>query len=312
MNLEFNWNNQIIRCKLEKINLFYGGNSSGKSELAQLFEDGFSGQLQDFEIDHQLVKKKEYEAIQCTDSYSLVEEFKLTSKTILAKEIKKIVSDSDFNENLNEQLLKAVQQLNDKLNERWEELGLNDSILFQGQFDFGDLTKFIKNQYQFYDDKINKVESKIKYYQLCAKYLSKQKKGVLIIDDFDNCLDLMNCLLMLEFFDNLDVTVFLFVKSAELCTYCINKYPIFLLTKNLKEYNEYYKSSIQSFTIEENLKNDIIYTSEDEIEYNIIYYNLYHQSILQTLSYKEKDGAKFLNFNFFLPDFWGKYQKNEK
>lgn len=289
MNIEFNFIERTLRLKLNHINLFYGGNNSGKSDLSNFFESGFKGVENNFFVDRCQVSKKDFEVICCGPSTSIQDELKLTSKTILAKEIKECFSSFDpvLLQETAMKLNEALSPLTKTLDDKWKKLNLFQKEYFKGNFEFIDFIKLMKYNYLFYnEDSLSKSSNRTFIYQLYCSYLSQFKNSIFIIDDFDDALDFSQCIEQLSYFENFNITFILFTKSAQLCTYCRNNYPIFLMNKNLMGYDDFIDKKIFSILKEKNESEGIPFY--DAFETNVVKLELtnYHQLLLNLLSSK--------------------------
>ena len=95
MKIDYEYESYPYHLELSKINIFFGGTSSGKSAMADFFNKSFTGQNKIFMIEHQNVSKNDFEVTYISGNANLNDEIKLSSKTLLSKIIKEVLNDLD-------------------------------------------------------------------------------------------------------------------------------------------------------------------------------------------------------------------------
>ena len=103
MKIDYEYESYPYHLELSKINIFFGGTSSGKSAMADFFNKSFTGQNKMFMIEHQNVSKSDFEVTYISGNANLNDEIKLSSKTLLSKIIKEVLNDLD------DQLLEKIK-----------------------------------------------------------------------------------------------------------------------------------------------------------------------------------------------------------
>lgn len=242
MKIDYEYESYPYHLELSKINIFFGGTSSGKSAMADFFNKSFTGQNKMFMIEHQNVSKSDFEVTYISGNANLNDEIKLSSKTLLSKIIKEVLNDLDdqllekIKDNIKNEMLPITNEIKLKLNCITDDP--YDSDLY-----VDDLMKLLKTYYIFFEEGNILSSSKSRFLTLSlTTLLNKEKKrNIIIIDDFDLYLDLSQMLLLIEKFNNnQDCIYFLFVRSVELCGILIHQHKIFLINKNMADLKKYF------------------------------------------------------------------------
>ncbi|WP_281627777.1 hypothetical protein [Traorella massiliensis] len=242
MKIDYEYESYPYHLELSKINIFFGGTSSGKSAMADFFNKSFTGQNKMFMIEHQNVSKSDFEVTYISGNANLNDEIKLSSKTLLSKIIKEVLNDLD------DQLLEKIKDnIKNEMLPITNEIKLKLNCITDDQYDsdlyVDDLMKLLKIYYVFFEEGNILSSSKSRFLTLSlTTLLNKEKKrNIIIIDDFDLYLDLSQMLLLIEKFNNnQDCVYFLFVRSVELCNILIHQHKIFLINKNMADLEKYF------------------------------------------------------------------------
>lgn len=287
MKVEFKYNNNHY-LEFKNINFFFGGTSSGKTALSELFSKAFNGQSKDFMIDHQYVSKNQYDVIYINGATNLSDEIKLSSKTLLIRILKEIISSQ------NEPLVNKIKQniayeMQPIIDEIQKRIPFYDE---QPVFYIDDFIKLLKSFYPFFNEFDINSSSSSRFFTLnLLQALEKNdKEKIIIIDDFDLYLDLSQMLYLIDKFNQLnEYTFILFIRSMELCSILMEQFSIFLLNNNFQLLKSYFSSLVHSI----NNLNQIDYyplITDDEIhklDYSLKTY--YLREILTILSCKYPD-----------------------
>ena len=303
MKVEFKYNDNNHYLVFKNINLFFGGTSSGKTTLSEFFTKAFSGQSKEFMIDHQYVFKNQFDVIYINGVTNLTDEVKLSSKTLLNRILKEIISSQD------EMLIDQIKQnIVYGMKPIISEIQNRISIVKEPpDFYVDDLIKLLKLFYPFFNDFDINSSSSSRFITLNLLYaFDNNKEKIFIIDDFDLYLDLSQMLYLIDKFNQLDkYTFLLFSRSIELCNMLVDQFPIFLLDKNFQSLDSYLNSLVQFIN---NFSQYDYYPliSDDElhkIEYSLKTY--YLREILTLISSKYPDHIiQNLEKNeFYTPDF---------
>ena len=150
MKVEFKYNDNNHYLVFKNINLFFGGTSSGKTTLSEFFNKAFSGQSKEFMIDHQYVFKNQFDVIYINGVTNLTDEVKLSSKTLLNRILKEIISSQD------EMLIDQIKQnIVYGMKPIISEIQNRISIVKEPpDFYVDDLIKLLKLFYPFFNDNI--------------------------------------------------------------------------------------------------------------------------------------------------------------
>lgn len=244
MKVEFKYNDNNHYLVFKNINLFFGGTSSGKTTLSEFFNKAFSGQSKEFMIDHQYVFKNQFDVIYINGVTNLTDEVKLSSKTLLNRILKEIISSQD------EMLIDQIKQnIVYEMKPIISEIQNRISIVKEPpDFYVDDLIKLLKLFYPFFNDFDINSSSSSRFITLNLLYAfdNNNKEKIFIIDDFDLYLDLSQMLYLIDKFNQLDkYTFLLFSRSIELCNMLVDQFPIFLLDKNFQSLDSYLNSLVQ-------------------------------------------------------------------
>ena len=304
MKVEFKYNDNNHYLVFKNINLFFGGTSSGKTTLSEFFNKAFSGQSKEFMIDHYYFFKNQFDVIYINGVTNLTDEVKLSSKTLLNRILKEIISSQD------EMLIDQIKQnIVYEMKPIISEIQNRISIVKEPpDFYVDDLIKLLKLFYPFFNDFDINSSSSSRFITLNLLYAfdNNNKEKIFIIDDFDLYLDLSQMLYLIDKFNQLDkYTFLLFSRSIELCNMLVDQFPIFLLDKNFQSLDSYLNSLVQFIN---NFSQYDYYPliSDDElhkIEYSLKTY--YLREILTLISSKYPDHIiQNLEKNeFYTPDF---------
>lgn len=236
--LTFEYQNAIKRLKLSKVNFFLGGSQSGKTTLIEFIEKGFLGQDKSFLFERSQIMKNQFSVIKIKELQTIEDELKLTAKTNLARIVKSSIQNIDLydlNIKLNELLIELTNSIDYELMSLKDEFG--DVIV--NKIESIDLSKFVKDNFIFVNEE--KVSNSMKKDLLIWLNLKMENKKfrILLVDDFDNDLDMGQMIKIINLVENeRDLLFFVFTKSAILCEFFCKKYPIYLIDRNLEVFDE--------------------------------------------------------------------------
>ena len=244
MKVEFKYNDNNHYLVFKNINLFFGGTSSGKTTLSEFFNKAFNGQSKEFMINHQYVLKNQFDVIYINGATNLTDEVKFSSKTLLNRLMKEIISSQDdmlidqIKQNVAYEMKPIISEIHNRI-----------SIVKEPpDFYVDDLIKLLKLFYPFFNDfDINSSSSsRFITLNLLDAFENNDKEKIIIIDDFDLYLDLSQMLYLIDKFNQLNkYTFLLFSRSIELCNMLVDQFPIFLLDKNFQFLDSYLNSLVQ-------------------------------------------------------------------
>ncbi len=304
MKVEFKYNDNNHYLVFKNINLFFGGTSSGKTTLSEFFNKAFSGQSKEFMIDHQYVFKNQFDVIYINGVTNLTDEVKLSSKTLLNRILKEIISSQD------EMLIDQIKQnIVYEMKPIISEIQNRISIVKEPpDFYVDDLIRLLKLFYPFFNDFDINSSSSSRFITLNLLYAfdNNNKEKIFIIDDFDLYLDLSQMLYLIDKFTQLDkYTFLLFSRSIELCNMLVDQFPIFLLDKNFQSLDSYLNSLVQFIN---NFSQYDYYPliSDDElhkIEYSLKTYYLREILTLISSKYPEHIIQNLEKNEFYTSDF---------
>ena len=187
MKVEFKYNDNNHYLVFKNINLFFGGTSSGKTTLSEFFNKAFNGQSKEFMINHQYVLKNQFDVIYINGATNLTDEVKFSSKTLLNRLMKEIISSQDdmlidqIKQNVAYEMKPIISEIHNRI-----------SIVKEPpDFYVDDLIKLLKLFYPFFNDfDINSSSSsRFITLNLLDAFENNDKEKIIIIDDFDLYLD---------------------------------------------------------------------------------------------------------------------------
>lgn len=193
VKIQFLYKKQLNTLEIKNFFVLYGANQSGKSQLMDLFCQGFQGKLKNsFLLDGKEVEKNEFHVLQIGEYQSFLDEMKLGTKSFIKNQIEERIENiSDKIMNLKNELSISVK---DELLSKFEFI---QNVDFEFDIKLNDLIfKNISFNTNSSFSNLRKLLIKTKLYQL------PQKIGVLIIDYFDLGLSNYERDLMIKFLKN--------------------------------------------------------------------------------------------------------------
>lgn len=284
--LEFNYENRIKRLELSNVNVFAGGNNTGKTTLLNILASVFQGQDASASYNLQPIAKSQYNVKILNSLQTIEDELKLTSKSELLAITKQAIQslEEDTITKIQEDLKKAIKPLENQIKDRVH-LSDNDGFIFD------DLMDLIKNYFSFIDSKELSISSKryALFYSLIAKL--ERKETILFIDDFEAFFDLEQMLKIVQALScNPNFIIFIFTKSSDFCKCIFQKYPIFLLTKELQEFRGYVYHYFDKQVLSSSRQLSFSLVTEEEIKQNFTnVLRVYFNEIFQLTICKESD-----------------------
>ena len=264
--IQFEYNGSIRKLKLERINVFLGASQTGKTQLLEHFHEVFQGQHKNAVYERQEIVKGQFYVKAISSGYTIDEELKMTSKTEVLNICKQAIAElSDYQINEIEVGLKnTLLPL---------ETTIKKYIMLEEEsgFAFNDLLDIIKQYYSFVDAKgFSPSLKRFSLYMNLFANLEKDKKIILLIDDFENHFDIVQMLRLIDSFTkNNNLIVLIFTKSVELCKSLYNKYPISIVNRNLESVHAVLESFINNEINYSRKQLAFLLITEDEIKNNV-------------------------------------------
>ena len=230
--------------------------------------------------------KNQFSVIKIKELQTIDDELKLTAKTNLARIVKSSIQNIDLydlNIKLNELLIELTNSIDYELMSLKDEFG--DVIV--NKIESIDLSKFVKDNFIFVNEE--KVSNSMKKDLLIWLNLKMKNKKfrILLVDDFDNDLDMGQMIKIINLVENeRDLLFFVFTKSAILCEFFCKKYPIYLIDRNLEVFDEIIQEYLDGYIEKGNelmllVDNEIIVLRES-------FFRVVAQAVLLYYSCKDK------------------------
>ena len=264
--IQFEYNGSIKKLRLKRINVFLGASQTGKTQLLEYFHEVFQGQHKNAVYERQEIVRGQFYVKAISSSYTIDEELKMSSKTEVLNICKQAIAElSDYQINEIEVGLKSTLLP--------LETAIKKYIIFEEEsgFAFNNLLDIIKQYYSFVDAKrLSPSLKRFFLYMNLFSNLEKDKKIILLIDDFENHFDIVQMLRLVDSFTkNSNLTVLIFTKSVELCKSLYNKYPISIVNRNLESVHDVLEGFINNEINYSRKQLAFLLVTEDEIKNNV-------------------------------------------
>ncbi|NLM63366.1 MAG: ATP-binding protein [Mollicutes bacterium] len=198
MDINMEFNNELINLKFDGICLILGENNQGKTYLLNKIAEGLNGNLKEkFEVNGLKIYKGDYEVIKVSDLDILGTELKLSKSNVFRKKIYgEIVDKMDKNieQKYLDKLNSILDDINTEVNNKLDNILYNNSLKLITKFDSLNaiverFTDIYVNDNLYNEKIISKGESRELIYKLILSLIdSKKENQVLLIDGIDNYL----------------------------------------------------------------------------------------------------------------------------